>query len=91
MHTDREEVLKVCLLILAILPTGCTTTKLTDGTWEFSRKSFGAKMQLQDFEIIKPDGTRLRMKGYASDQAQAIGCAVDAAVGAAIKGAKGGP
>lgn len=81
----------ICSLACLILLTGCTVTKYTAPTGEtFTRTSFGTKLNVSELSVAcGSNGVRtITMKGYANDQVQAIGIAVEAAVSAAIKSAK---
>lgn len=76
---------------LIVLLSGCTVTKYVSPTGEsFTRSSFGTKLQVSELTVTgDTNGIRsIILKGYANDQVQAIGVAVEAAVSAAVKSAK---
>lgn len=69
------------------LLTGCTTTVVETPYWSLNRKSFMQKIEIPDLSI-STNGTA-HLRGYMTDGGnQALAIAIDAAVTAAMKGAK---
>jgi hypothetical protein len=81
----------ICILAAAVILTGCTVTRYAAPTGEtFSRTSFGTRLSVGELTVTAgTNGVRtITIKGYANDQVEAIGVAVDAAVSAAVKAVK---
>ena len=96
-YTDTNAFDIICLIggiilmvALAMLLSGCTQTKWSNGSESFSRISLGTKLAAQKISVtVNTNGTRtMSIEGYQSDGVQAIGVAVDAAVSAAVKSVK---
>lgn len=66
--------------LAACLWAGCATRTITygDATYK-SRKLFSGE-QFGGLEIVAPDGTKVKMDAYQSEQSQAVSAAVRAAI-----------
>jgi hypothetical protein len=82
-----KKIILVSLLAVTVL-TGCTSRKIKYGEATYSSFRFGNKESFGGLEITDTNGVKLKITAYQNDQVQAIGVAVDAAVTAAIQGAK---
>jgi hypothetical protein len=81
----------LALSALALLATGCTVLTYHSPTGEhFTRSSLGANTSLQSlaFEATTNGLRRVDLRGYQTDQNQALGTITEAAVKAAIQSAK---
>ncbi len=77
-----------CGLAAALLLTGCTVTTYQSPTGEtFSRVALGSKTSVGELSVeADPAGVRkLKIKGYANDQAEVAAAITEAAVRAATK------
>lgn len=81
----------VLALLLPLLGAGCTFRTVTYptslGPVIYTHKSFGVRQSIGELRVREND-VEVSIKGYSNDQAEAIGVAVEKAVGAAIKGVK---
>lgn len=70
-------------ILLVIAAAGCTSRKivLPNGAGSYTSTRFGNKESIGEISF---DGKKLTVKGYQSDQVQAIGIAVEAAVRGAV-------
>jgi hypothetical protein len=76
---------------LTLLLTGCTVLSYTGPNGErFSRSSLGATTSIASLclESSSNGVRRVELRGYQSESAQALGAVTEAAVRAAIQGAK---
>ena len=66
-------------LICLVLLSACTTITYQDGGSKFTRTSFGTQLQITELKAtISPKGERtIRLKGYNSDQAEALGAVAE--------------
>lgn len=77
--------------VAVALLAGCTVTKFSTKNGDsFSRASFGSKTAVSELSVTgDTNGVRtFTMKGYASDQVQALQAVTEAAVSTAIKSVK---
>lgn len=72
--------------VFAVALVGCTSRKITipNGA-SYESKRFGNKEQIGGISFTDTNGLSFKIESFQSDQVQAIGVAVDAAVKAAIK------
>ncbi len=84
--------LAVSSLLFAFVLTGCQLLTYTSPTGErFTRSSLGANTSIQSLAIEASTNGLLRrveLRGYQNDSSQAMGAVTEAAVRAAIQGAK---
>ncbi len=79
------------LTALALLATGCTVLSYTGPAGErFTRGSLGANTSISSltFEAGTNGVRRVDLRGYQNDSAQALSAVTEAAVRAALAGAK---
>jgi hypothetical protein len=79
------------LLAMLLGITGCTVLSYTSATGErFSRASFGANTSISSLSVATgTNGLRqIELRGYQNDSTQALGTVTEAAVRAALQGAK---
>ena len=75
--------------ILSILLTSCTVTKWTNGNESFTRTSLGVTSQAQKISVsVTPTTRTLTVTGYQNNGTETISAVTEAAVTAAIKGAR---
>ena len=87
MKTARAIATLTMWVMFAAVLTGCVRTHVKSPSgWEFSRTAFGNNTQVGSVTITTNGSVTIH--GYANDQAQAIGVAIDAAVKAAVTAAK---
>lgn len=73
------------LLAVALL-AGCTITRYSHPQGgAFTRISLGTSQNIGPIDVTTTDGTKVRVDGYASDQAQVAGAVVTAALKAGAK------
>lgn len=80
------------LTVLAFLLFGCSSRTVTapDGALLFKSSRLGVKEAIKEFEYSTPAGARVVLKGYSSDQVEALVAVTEAAVRAAINSAAPG-
>lgn len=65
---------KLIILCSVVLLSGCTTTKLKQGDWEFSRSATGNKTAIGNLEVTR--GTNgeftIKLDSYSNDQVEAL-------------------
>jgi hypothetical protein len=78
--------MKAIALLAACLAFGCTTRKaaLPDGRVLYQSTRFGNKEAIKRVEFRSAAGDVFVLEGYASDQVEAIGVAVEAAARGAV-------
>jgi len=80
------------LTFVTLVATGCQVLTYTSPTGErFTRSSLGANISIQSLAIEAGTNGALRrveLRGYQNDSSQAMGAVTEAAVRAAIQGAK---
>jgi hypothetical protein len=77
--------------VVAVLLCGCTVLSYTSPTGErFTRGSFGANTSIQSvaLEAGTNGARRIELRGYQTDQTQALGAITEAAIKAAVQSAK---
>jgi len=82
---------RLIILLALTLLTGCSTLTYRSPFGEtFTRSSLGANASIQSLAIeASTNGLRrVELRGYQSDASQALGAITEAAVRAAINGAK---
>jgi hypothetical protein len=84
-------IVQSAICILPLLTAGCTLMSYTSPTGEhFSRTSLGANTSLHSlaFDASTNGLRRVEVRGYAADNAQALGTVTEAAIRAALSAAK---
>ena len=77
------------LMIILLSCSGCTVTKWTNGNESFTRTSLGVTSQAQKISVsVTPTTRTLTVTGYQSNGTEALSAVTEAAVSAAIKGAR---
>lgn len=93
MKTNHP-ILLVLGLVLVLETPACTVTSYKSPTGEkFTRASLGTTATISELTVTgDTNGVRtLSLKGYSTDQAQALGAVTSAAVTAALQAAKPAP
>lgn len=80
--------MKIAIIIagLTAILCGCSTRSFVtpDGKVLFRSERLGTKEQVREIVYRTPDGAEFVMKGYSSDQVEALAAVTEAAVKAAI-------
>jgi len=90
----HNQILLVLGLVLVLETPACTVTAYKSPTGErFTRASFGTTAAVSELTVTgDTNGVRtLSLKGYSSDQAQALSAVTSAAVTAALQSVKPTP
>ena len=74
--------------LAAVAMIGCTSTSMEYAGAKFTRSCFASKVNIGSLSVTTTNGTKLELKSYANDQAEALAAATAAAVSAAVKSAK---
>ena len=77
--------------MFAVLATGCQVLTYSSPTGErFTRTSFAASTAISSLSVESATNgiRRVELRGYTNDSSQALGAVTEAAVRAAIQGAK---
>jgi hypothetical protein len=74
------------LLLLVLALTGCSSRQLAtpDGKYLFRSQRLGNREQIKELVYRTPDGSEFVMRGYSSDQVEALAAVTEAAVRGAI-------
>lgn len=77
-------------ILLSVLLCGCTEIVYEDGPVHFSRWSFGTNLQMSELSAgIDKNGKRtIRLRGYVSDQVEAMEKIAEGAARGAASGIK---
>lgn len=80
------------LTVLAFLLFGCSSRTVTtpDGALLFKSSRLGVKENVKGLEYTTPSGAKLVLKGYSSDQVEALVAVTETAVRTAINSAAPG-
>lgn len=80
----------ISIIMLALAASACSTRQATlpDGRVLYRSTRFGVKERIKHIEFRSAAGDVFIMKGYADDQAEALGIVTEAAVRGAVSGAK---
>jgi ferric-dicitrate binding protein FerR (iron transport regulator) len=76
------------IILCAALLSGCTTRIIEYQGVRYTSETRFTDQSIGRLRIKLPDGTEVELDGYSNDGAAALGVAVEAAVSAAVKGAK---
>ncbi len=71
------------LILLMLVFSGCTTTRLTMGEAQIDSTYFLQKKDIKVVEYTAPDGSMLRMEAFGSDTSQIVSEAIKAGLGVA--------
>lgn len=76
-------------LLAVVLLTGCSTVSYTGPDGErFSRRTFLSSTKVGQAVLVRPDGTRIELIGYGSDQVSGAALIAEAAARGAVQGVK---
>lgn len=80
---------KFFAIVPLLAALGCQTTEIVGPNFTVTRKSFLAQSAFAELHVtLRTNEVSFGLGGYRTDQAQAVGIAVEAAIRAAIASAK---
>jgi len=80
---------KAAFLMAALLLAGCTTRELYYNGVIYTHRSFGVRQSIGELSVTQStNGVTVRMRGYNSDQTEALGVIAEKAAEGAARGMK---
>ena len=78
--------LHIAISCVVLALTGCSTRSLVtpDGKYLFRSERLGNREQIKELVYRTPDGAEFVMRGYSSDQVEALAAVTEAAVRGAV-------